>query len=623
MLVSAAYRFFRGPSYQPSWERPLLLLLLLSNTILYSFNLHLNGWANYFYSAAVQAGSFDAEALFYGSSDWGNSITVDKPPFSLWIMGLSVRVFGFTPLAMLLPQVLMGVATTLMIYIIVRSHIGPAAALFSALIFFTTPIVTLMSRYNNPDPLMLLLMVAGAWFVIRSIESGLGRHFVIAAAFLGLAFMTKQLQGLLCVPAFGMAYLLLSRQPWLGRFKTIGASVGALFLTGGLWIVVVDLIPKDERPYIGGSPMNSVFQLTFGYNGIGRIVGAEVLGASEIPNQFRPVDSDAGWFRLLNPNYNQETSWLLFGALLAVVLIGICWRKRFKTRQVQALALIACFWLLTAFFLLSFMGNQIHTYYTAALAPPLSLVMGITLDLLIKTRKVVKFRIAGAIIVLTALLSTWLILTGTDGWPSWLPSAILGAGIVSMSALLATPPSHKVEVMAGATLCGALLCGPILTSVHNVTVGFSGSNPISGVPSKNSAGISHLLESIRKDELPREHDIAIGRTPNDEVIELLARSNECIWAAATYPSQTAARLQLGASRPVMPIGGFEGNDPAPTLEAFKSKVNAGQICYFLEQATFLEGQQTESSVTTISSWVRSNYRPETIGRSVVFRLTSE
>ena len=78
--------------------------------MLYLWNLGASGWANSFYAAAVQAGSQSWTALLFGSSDAANAITVDKTPAALWVMGISVRLFGFNAWSMLVPQALMGVA---------------------------------------------------------------------------------------------------------------------------------------------------------------------------------------------------------------------------------------------------------------------------------------------------------------------------------------------------------------------------------------------------------------------------------------------------------------------------------------------------------------------------------
>ncbi|MET3348678.1 UNVERIFIED_ORG: 4-amino-4-deoxy-L-arabinose transferase-like glycosyltransferase [Arthrobacter sp. UYEF1] len=594
------------------------------NAVLYSWNLGINGWANYFYSAAIQAGAMDLTAFFFGSSDWGNSITVDKPPLSLWIMGLSVRLFGFNPVAMLLPQVVMGIGTTLLVYLILRRCVSSVAALLGAIVFFTTPIVTLMSRYNNPDPLMLLLMVAALWFVLRSIETGHGRFFVIAGALLGLAFMTKQLQGMLNVPALGLAFVLFSPQRWLQRLATTAAGLAALVFTGGLWMTIVDLLPKDQRPYVGGSPSNSVLELTFTYNGIERIAGGGTIPrVMEAPSQFRPVDSDAGVLRLLNANYNQEASWLLFAGVFAVLILAVRWKDYCKAREVRALVLASATWLLTAFILLSFMGNQIHTYYAAALAPPLALVVSITVDTVIAKRNSLIIRVVGSVVALIALLTSWLILSGTSGWPGWLPTAVLGGGIVGIAAIVVKPPTQRIQSAAATLLAASLVCGPLITSVHNVTLGFTGSNPLSGMLATNSASISHLLKSLRAGDPVWGHDIVFGRVPDRPVVDVLSGTRDCTWAAASYASQTAARLQLESGRPVMPLGGFAGNDPSPTLEEFKVKVAAEEICYLVEQEAFLEVREADWTSTAISRWVHSNYVSERLGGTTVYRLIKD
>src|SRR3954465_9983330 len=94
----------------PPLQRPLRWALLAGTAALYLVGLDRNGWGNAFYAAAAQAGSQSWTALFFGSSDAGNSITVDKPPASLWLMGLSARLFGLSSWSVLVPEALLGVA---------------------------------------------------------------------------------------------------------------------------------------------------------------------------------------------------------------------------------------------------------------------------------------------------------------------------------------------------------------------------------------------------------------------------------------------------------------------------------------------------------------------------------
>src|SRR4051812_48112470 len=109
-------RLWRGRPEDPALVRPALLTLLLGTAVLYLWDLGASGWANSFYSAAVQAGSTSWKAFFFGSSDAASSITVDKTPAALWPMALSARIFGVSAWSVLVPQALMGVATVGALY---------------------------------------------------------------------------------------------------------------------------------------------------------------------------------------------------------------------------------------------------------------------------------------------------------------------------------------------------------------------------------------------------------------------------------------------------------------------------------------------------------------------------
>src|SRR4030095_16418476 len=175
--------------------------------VLYVWGLGESGWANSFYSAAAQAGSESWKAFFFGSSDAGNSITVDKTPASLWLMALSVRLFGLSSWSMLGPEGRAGVAAVGLLYATVRRWFGPAAGLLAGAVMALTPIAVLMFRFNNPDALLVLLLVAGAYATVRALEGGSTGWLVLAGACVGFGFLAKQLQTLLVVPAFALVYL--------------------------------------------------------------------------------------------------------------------------------------------------------------------------------------------------------------------------------------------------------------------------------------------------------------------------------------------------------------------------------------------------------------------------------
>src|SRR5450631_3956691 len=268
-------RLLRGPAPQPPWDRPALLALLAATALLYLAGLSRNGWANDFYSAAVQAGAKSWKAFFFGSFDASNFITVDKTPASMWVMEISARLFGLNYWSVLVPQALEGVGSVALLYAAVRRWYGPGAGLLAGAVLSLTPVATLMFRFNHPDALLVVLMSAAAYAVVRAIESGRTRWLVLAGALLGFGFLTKMLQAFLVLPAFGLVYLVAGPPRLRTRIWQLLAGGAALVAAGGWWVAIVQLTPAADRPYVGGSTNNSVLQLALGYNGLGRLDGNE------------------------------------------------------------------------------------------------------------------------------------------------------------------------------------------------------------------------------------------------------------------------------------------------------------------------------------------------------------
>jgi 4-amino-4-deoxy-L-arabinose transferase-like glycosyltransferase len=182
-----------SPRREPRWVLAALLGLLGATALLYLGGLGASGYANTFYSAAVQAGTTSWKALFFGSSDGANSIMVDKPPASLWVMELSARIFGVNPWSILVPQALEGVAAVGVLYAAVRRWHGPVAGLLAGAVLALTPVAVLMFRFNNPDALLVLLLTLAAYALVRAVEAGRTGWLVTAAACLGFGFLTKML----------------------------------------------------------------------------------------------------------------------------------------------------------------------------------------------------------------------------------------------------------------------------------------------------------------------------------------------------------------------------------------------------------------------------------------------
>ncbi len=314
----------RGPALGP----PALLGLLLATALLYLYNLSASGYANSFYSAAAQAGSTSWKAFFFGSLDAGNAITVDKPPAALWPMALSVRIFGLHSWTILAPEVVMGVLTVAVVYAAVRRRFSPAAGLISGAVLALTPVAALMFRFNNPDALLALLMALTVHFVLRALEDGRTKWLVWAGVAVGFAFLTKTLQAFLILPALALVYGVCAPVRLRKRLVQLALATVALVVSGGWWVAIVELWPAASRPYIGGSQNNSFLELTFGYNGFGRINGDETGSVGGMGGGGGGQWGTTGWDRMFNSEIGGQISWLLPAALILFVAGLVLTRKR-------------------------------------------------------------------------------------------------------------------------------------------------------------------------------------------------------------------------------------------------------------------------------------------------------
>ncbi|HEX7740211.1 MAG TPA: glycosyltransferase family 39 protein, partial [Marmoricola sp.] len=376
-------RLVRGRTSDPSWVRPAFLALLAATAVLYIWNLSASGYANSFYAAAAQAGSESWKAFFFGSSDAGNSITVDKTPLALWPMGLSVRIFGLSSWSILLPQAIEGVAAVGLLYSTVRRTTRSAGAgLLAGAVLALTPIAVLMFRFDNPDAMLVLLLIGAAGTTLRGIEASetdsrsAARWLALAGALVGLAFLAKMLQAFLVLPALVLAYLFFAKVSWGRRIAHLLTAFAAMIVAGGWWVLVVSLWPASSRPYIGGSQHNSVLELALGYNGFGRLTGNET-GSVGGGGQGGGWGS-TGITRLFDAEIGGQITWLAPAALvLAITALWLVRRQAPHAGRVRAGIVVWLGWLLVTGLTFSFMAGIFHAYYTVALAPAIAALVGI------------------------------------------------------------------------------------------------------------------------------------------------------------------------------------------------------------------------------------------------------
>ncbi|MEV4879408.1 glycosyltransferase family 39 protein [Streptomyces cyaneofuscatus] len=428
-----------GPRPGPRWARPALYGLLLAVGLAYLYNLSASGYANSFYSAAVQAGSQSWKALFFGSLDSANAITVDKPPAALWPMALSVRLFGLNSWAILAPQVLMGVATAAVLNTAVRRRFGPVAGLIAVGVFALTPVAALMFRFNNPDALLALLMTVTVWCVLRALEQGRTKWLLWAGAAVGFAFLTKTLQAFLILPPLAVLYAVCAPVPVRRRLGQLALSALTMVVAGGWWVAIVELMPASSRPYVGGSQNNSFLELTFGYNGLGRLNGEEtgsVGGGGGGRGGGGGGWGETGIGRMFNSEVGGQIAWLLPAAL--ILLVAGLWltRKAARTDSARAAFLAWGGALVMTAAVFSFMAGIFHQYYTVALAPYIAALVAMGVAVLWEERAAWWPRVVLAGAVVTTVVWAYVLLGRTPEYLPWLRWAVLVGGLVGAAGLL-------------------------------------------------------------------------------------------------------------------------------------------------------------------------------------------
>ncbi len=316
--------------------RPELLGLLALTGVLNLWSLSRNGWANDYYSAAVRSMSTSWHDFLFASLDHSGVMTVDKPPLALWVQALSVRVFGYHPIAILLPQALMGMATVVLIYDLVGRRFGRTGGAIAGLALAVTPITVAISRHNNPDALLVLCTVAAVWCAVRGLEAGRGgrstRWLLAAGVCVGLGFETKMLVALTVVPGIAAAWLWVApaARGRLHALRQLLGGGGAMLLVGGAWPALVELTPAADRPWVSGTSSNTIFSLIFEYNGLGRVNG-QAGGPGGVGGTM--FGGATGPLRLLNNALGGQAGWLLGFALLSGLAILAASRLRARDRR--------------------------------------------------------------------------------------------------------------------------------------------------------------------------------------------------------------------------------------------------------------------------------------------------
>jgi 4-amino-4-deoxy-L-arabinose transferase-like glycosyltransferase len=607
--------------------------------VLYVWNLTVSGYANTYYSAAALAGSQSWSAWFFGSFDANNFITVDKPPLSTMVMGLSVRIFGLSAWSILLPEALVGIGTVGVLFLTVKRSFGPAAAVIAGAVMALTPAAVMIFRFNNPDALLTFLFVVSAWALLRAVDRGSLRWMAFAASLVGLAFLTKYLQAYLVLPAYALVFGFSANTTLRRRLIGLVIALATVLVTSGWWVAIVEMLPTGSKPFIGGSTTGSPLDLIFGYDGLGRIFGGNGPGGGGLGGG--GFSGEVGPLRLFNDQMFGEIAWFIPLALVCLV-VGL-WRRRWAARTDLALAgyLLWGGWFVVTAIVFSYMSGVIHSYYAVALAPAVAALVGAGLVDLWGARLRIWF---GGVAVGLACLATawfgWQLLDRTPGFAAGVGPAAVAVALVAVLALVAVSVprlnenavARRIALGAAALGLSAALLAPAAYAVETIQTAYGGGDPHpgSGAASSQFAGGLGGLGGpgiVPGGGFPGGGlsdgggrggfggGLATGAENTAMLNYLVANRGNAAWIVAANSSQQAGTIEIATGLPVMAMGGFTGSDPTPTLDQLKSYVASGKLRFVLVGGLGGGGGFGGSDTTDRTSWVTSTCKVVDYGDS--------
>ncbi len=607
------------------------------------WDLGAQGDANPFYAAAVQASTRNPVAWLFAAVDAPGFITVDKPPADNWWMGLWANVFGFSPWSMLIPQALLGIGSVVLLVFAVRRWCGDAAAIGAGAVLALTPVVVIMSRFDDPDPMLTFLLVAAAYTLVRAVDAVGARSatawLAATGVLIGLGFLAKMGVALLVLPAFAVTFLVVATGTWARRLGQLLVGGLGVVVGAGWFLALVSLWPASQRPWIGGSDDNSLLQLAVGYNGLSRLQGrgGGAGGGGGRPGGFGGGDAP-GLTRLFTGEFAGQIAWLLPVAVLALVALLWATRRAPRGDRTRAAALLWGGWLLVSGAVFSFMAGTVHSYYTIVMAPAVAALVAVGAREGWRRREIVAARVLLAVGVLGSAAWGFVLLDRAPTFVPWMRWLVLLAGVLAAVVLLGPAGlARRVGVVAAVVLglVGAL-GGTTAWAVDTVATPHTSADspgptvrdargsryPRAGRPGAPGGGGS--AGSGGFGGFGGGYD---GRT--DPQVTALLRSATTQWSAATPTTMAASSLELASGTSVMGLGGFSGSDPTPTLGAFQDDVTRGLIRYYIVPAALQQqggaasqrgGYGRGKAILPIQEWVAAHYTGRTVGSETVYDL---
>ncbi len=598
-----------------------LFIIALMAFFLNFLKFHDIGFGNTYYAAGVKSMLTSLHNFFFVSYDPGGFVSIDKPPLALWLQCAFAWVFGFNSWAILLPQALASTASVFIIFHLVRKPFGQIAGLSAAFVLATTPILVAVSRTNELDPVLAMVMLLAALVLARAVERGSLAWLSAAMMIAGLGFNTKMAEALMAVPAFYISYFFSSPLRAGKKLIHLGIATIVLVIFSLSWTTSVDLVPPGQRPYVGSSQENSELNLEIGYNGINRMLPGN-RGRRNF-DEYRPVTQERGneggspgVFRLFNLQMAGQLSWLLPLAI-AGILAFTTLRSRspllYSFRDPKAGSVLFWFaWALPMMIYFSITGF-FHRYYLIMLAPGIAAICGIAVIELWESLGEKNWRkwLLPTALLINALLQTIYILHYPDYF-TWLiplimlPVLISAAGIIILKYSKSNDNKILPAVFAAIGFF-TLEIAPITWSLTPMLIGDQASMPFAGPELKNRRSYAWVSDNP---QAPFNPNFNVEKLVNFLMKE--KKGEKFIIGVPNAASASPIILKTGL--PVMAMGGFSGRDNILTPEELGRMVTQGQIRFFListntNRVRNMGSFQGGGRLRELDSWIIKNGIP--------------
>jgi 4-amino-4-deoxy-L-arabinose transferase-like glycosyltransferase len=638
-----------------------LLGVLALSAVLDLHRLSQNGYGNIFYSAGVKSMLRSWHNFFFVSFDPGGLITVDKPPLGLWVQAASAKVFGFHPLSLLLPEAAIGVLSVALLYFVLARRLGGWAGVAGALALAVFPSFVAISRTNNVDALLILLMILACEAALRACESGRWSGLLWSGALVGLAFNTKTLAAYLLVPGLALAFLACAPGSLRRRLLQLLAAGAVMLAVSAAWMLAVELTPASQRPYVGSSTNNTELGLTFSYNGFGR-VGGQTGGPGQIPvgtggvaRRVTPGKGEAGKpapvrtvkapsapaeflpngrernpiafggpvgpLRLFERGLGNQGAWLLPFALLGLLALALLVlaperraegadeiqhddagheRRRGPERRDPRLALLIVLggWFLVEVAVLSLSKGIVHPYYVSALGPGLAAMFGAGAYAFGQFASRRDPRLLLLALAAAATVPAQLVLLHRDHYMSWFEAPLIAATLAAVALAVALALGPSPRLRR----LGPAAISPVLGVLAIAPAVYAASNWLAPVQSTFPAAGPRAAAGPGGYGVNEEHvnvDRALLR-----YVE--AHRPGTRWSVLVDASNTASPMILLGGL-AGSLGGFSGTDPALDGPGLGALVRDGEARYVLLGGEFSTrgGTRATEAVQRVCQIVRT------------------